>query len=161
MQASGFNPMLRRYDAVICTFNVGFQRLIIHSFKDDPYPALYADVGRTKERFGVVLDEGFLYTCGCGYPDRHPTILMMVVCEHHKHAFLHEKRRFAVGEFFRHALKRCADASYTFDHDCLYCPTCSWLQQYRTGSQRAKTTNPYRLQTALGFPCYSGNGDRL
>src|SRR5215469_1294905 len=71
--------------------------IVTDAFEFDSDPAFHADIGRAIVDSGRFLNESFLETGGSGNPDRHVSIVMMIVGEHREDTFAAgEKCRLAV-----------------------------------------------------------------
>jgi len=78
---------------------VGRELLVVDLIELDADPSAYAYVRRQVELFGLALDEARLGTGRNREPNGDVSVVVVIVDEHCIDFFLHEKRRFPVGEF--------------------------------------------------------------
>src|SRR5687768_18290442 len=74
--------------------------LVANARKFDAYPPRVAHVGRSIKFFWVAFDQRRLNPYSSRNNNCDVTIVMMIDRAHRENFFLHEERRFAVGEFF-------------------------------------------------------------
>ena len=95
--------------------------LVANAREFDTYPARVAHVRRSIKLFWIAFNQSSLNPDSCGNNNCDVAVVVVIDRAHRKDLFLHEERRFAVGEFFPSLRQSETEAAHPLNMFLFWC----------------------------------------